>query len=349
MTRGNPWGRTLSIQPSSASKTPRRASVGRCRYCGHLIEWFDRFQEPRVPLVPREYPVKGIPLSFRWTVENGVARLMHPEDREKWCWIAHPAVCPFPASGEEPSTARSPMLEQLRRAMKIKTRTWQHRGRFVPHDPGPDQTEPVLPCELAQDAAPIRDIIKCTSTIGWLARGQLNEVQCVALTRKGSRCANPVLDPDNADGSWVEERVPTAPGRAGQLVLAAGDTMWIYQVNVFHDLTTAGRWQQQRCPTHSDHSTAPSAVGAEWEAFNVLRHSDHIRRVLPEWAERPDPGEDPRLLFPSAAGKARQRCATSGCYNGTAIPQAPDWTCWQCDRRRRKRAATHRRWQQPGT
>ncbi|MFG2712016.1 DUF6083 domain-containing protein [Streptomyces goshikiensis] len=58
------------------------------RPCRHLVEYYDRDDGGRIPLVPHE----SIPLRSRWNVNGGVASvgaqgLAH-------CYIAHPAPCP---------------------------------------------------------------------------------------------------------------------------------------------------------------------------------------------------------------------------------------------------------------
>jgi hypothetical protein len=84
--------RSLRIHGSSRSKSLRSNSPAECAYCGTPVEWYDRHDLGRIPLLPRQFPTRSVPHRHRWQVDGGIA---YPGDLGAAdCYIPHPAVCP---------------------------------------------------------------------------------------------------------------------------------------------------------------------------------------------------------------------------------------------------------------
>ncbi len=99
---------------------------------------------------------------------------------------------------------------------------------------------------------------------------------------------------------------------------------------------------RQRCPNHWPLNSVTDAFPAEWVHLDPVRHGTHILHRRPADLVPAPRHEDPfRLEF----SPQRTDCAVRDCRNGTVLPVEEDWVCYSCERKHRRRAATHRKWQ----
>ncbi|MEU6381677.1 DUF6083 domain-containing protein [Streptomyces sp. NPDC046909] len=92
-TSGFASTRTMWLHRSNGTTTLRRDALTRCRYCGLLMEYFDRYDHRRIPMVPKPVPSAAVPAQMRWHVMGGVA---FPGDGgHGMCHVPHPAFCPM--------------------------------------------------------------------------------------------------------------------------------------------------------------------------------------------------------------------------------------------------------------
>ncbi|WP_211273249.1 hypothetical protein [Streptomyces hirsutus] len=120
--------------------------------------------------------------------------------------------------------------------------------------------------------------------VRYLAARPVDEIQCVAQTRRRQHCTSALLAPDSPSGVW---RLVPATAASSQLAPSAA-------VMALYDLSGAPyteqlRWRAQRCLQHAAISTAADLAVADWEPFDPLRHHEHIHTRLPARARRPDP------------------------------------------------------------
>jgi hypothetical protein len=330
---------SLRIATSSTTKTPVRDAMGRCTFCGNLIEWRDTFEYTRIPLVPGEFPARRVPARYHWHVDAGIAYLgLHPGDHG-FCRIKHSSICPALKRGDlEPAMAD--LRARLRRRMDEMIR----RGDFIPAVVPPDDEGEVDEPDPKDADATIRHTLHYHGQLR-ICPGRIEDLRCVAATdAHGERCTENVLSLD--DGEWTPVDIPHAPGRQGQMILnATGGVMWVWNLDghVF-DFKDAARILHQRCRHHAEAGPHPDAVGLELVTFRSLKHGDFILGQRPE--DYPSNHPDPTPLF---GQPTRQQCATPGCRNATVIPVGPDWICYECTKRARRRQAVHAKWQKNTT
>ncbi|WP_254389310.1 hypothetical protein [Streptomyces sp. AC550_RSS872] len=123
----------------------------------------------------------------------------------------------------------------------------------------------------------------------YLAAQPVDEIQCVAQTRRRHRCGNLLLTPDTPAGTWT---LKPATRPCGQLALPA-EVMAVYDLSglPYGDQL---RWRAQRCQQHGDVPTAGDMAVAEWEVFDPLLHHEHIYNRLPTLVRRARPNNTAR-------------------------------------------------------
>ncbi|MEV0477267.1 hypothetical protein [Streptomyces prunicolor] len=120
--------------------------------------------------------------------------------------------------------------------------------------------------------------------IRYLANCPVDEIQCVAQTRRRHRCTAPLLAPQTPAGRWT--LVPTATTH-GQLPLP-GEVMAVYSLTGL-PYAEQLRWRAQRCPEHAAIPTAADVTVTDWEPFDLLLHHEHIHTRLPTLTRRQGP------------------------------------------------------------
>ncbi|MEU5013343.1 DUF6083 domain-containing protein [Streptomyces sp. NPDC021749] len=325
--------RTMWLHKSNRSMTLRRDELTRCRYCGLLMEYFDRYDHGRIPMVPKQLPSAPIPHRMRWHILSGAA---WPGDGgEMKCYVPHPAFCPAVEHDDDTidlAQARAIFRKHMERRIEA--------GLFVPVPPPSGESE--VAEQFVEPIEGMRHVIAYGSLL-WLAPGEIDHLQCVARARRsGKRCTQTV---SGDEGKWTEIEIPYAPGRAGQEVLWAGATMWVYALHTLYSQDIS-RWMRQRCTHHAPgENSAPDAVPPQWVHFDPLRHDAFILRQRPASA---GPIEVPNSRFAGLAlGPKHTDCATPGCGNGSEAPVADGWKCRKCERTNERRQRTHQRWINP--
>ncbi|MFF9157471.1 DUF6083 domain-containing protein [Streptomyces sp. NPDC014846] len=265
--------RLLQVSPDGASRLLRCGQRDRCRQCGNRIEWYHRGTGQRQHLVrlhPDELPTDHVPVACRWHVSSGVA---YPAgDGSEWCRLPHAVLCPARDADLIPAG-----LTGLRRALAVTTRRLIDTGAFTPaRHPAP--VDPV-----ARACRPARPIVQLLY-VRYLASRPVEEIRCVAQTRRRDRCTSPLLTPDSPVGTW---RLTPVTAAGGQLPLPA-DVMTVYDLSRV-PYAEQLRWRAQRCPQHAAAPTAADLAVADWELFDPLRHHEHIHSRLPNRARRPGP------------------------------------------------------------
>ncbi|MGW1270541.1 DUF6083 domain-containing protein [Streptomyces sp. NPDC002491] len=264
--------RSLRVSNDSASRLLRCGQIDRCQDCGNRIEWYHRTNARPIRLHPHELPVERVPATCQWHVSCGVA---HPSgDGSGWCRLPHARLCP--ARHDLPAV---PELAGLRRALAVNTRRLIDTGAF-PSPPTPPNTEapPMATCR------PTRPVVQLLY-IRYLANRPVDEIQCVAQTRRRRRCTSPLLTAETQAGVWTLVPVPT---RHGQFPLP-GTAMAVYALTGL-PYAEQLRWRAQRCPEHAAIPTAADVAVTEWESFDPLIHHEHIHTRLPTLTRRQAPG-----------------------------------------------------------
>ncbi|MGW0538556.1 DUF6083 domain-containing protein [Streptomyces sp. NPDC003032] len=330
----------IRIHRSSPTTTLRRKCQSQCRFCGHSVEYFDRFDGGRLPMIPHLFPARHIPPRLRWHVEGGMAYTGCGGNM--LCRVAHPAFCPMVDHDDN-----DPEMERARRALAVRTRRWIDAGEFVPDlRPSPTEADVAEQHVDEGDIGVVRHLIRYTNAL-WLGPTVIDRIRCVAMAAStGERCKNLVLSSAVYDGEWEEMEIPIAPGRAGQQTLWAGTTMWVYGL---HALTPSEclRWIKQRCTYHLPHgSTTPDNISPQWIRFDPLRHAEFILYQRPIWAPEIKGQEHPLLSRLKPVAKLTG-CAEPECRNTTPRTVAAEWRCWKCGPRYERRQKTHRMWQRP--
>nr|WP_079128788.1 DUF6083 domain-containing protein [Streptomyces qaidamensis] len=269
--------RSLQVTPNGASRLLRCGQSDRCRECGNRIEWYHRSDRRPVRLHPHELPTAQVPVAWRWHVSSGVAN--PAGDGSSWCRLPHAAVCP--ARDTPPPL---PELAGLRRSLAVRSRRLIDTGTFTPAPASPD-SPPSRPA-VCRPARPIVQLLY----VRYLAARPVDEILCVAQTRRRHRCTSPLLTSDAPAGTW--KLMPTTAAD-GQLALPA-DVMAVYDLSRL-PYAEQLRWRAQRCPQHATTPTAADLAVADFELFDPIRHHTHIHTRLPAPARRPGP-----------AGRARQ-------------------------------------------
>ncbi|MEV8548049.1 DUF6083 domain-containing protein [Streptomyces sp. NPDC051572] len=269
--------RSLQVTPDGVSRLLRCGQSDQCRECGNRIEWYHRSTHRPVRLHPHELPAARVPVACRWHVSSGVA---HPAgDGSSWCRLPHAVVCP---ARDTPPSPRE--LAGLRRALAVRSRRLIDAGVFTPPPVSPKSSAPQPP--VCRPARPIVQLLY----VRYLAARPVDEIQCVAQTRRRHRCTSPLLAPDAPGGTW---KLMPATATSGQLALPA-EVMAVYDLGRV-PYAEQLRWRAQRCPQHAASPTAADLAVAEWEPFDPLRHHEHIHARLPAPARRP-----------GSTGRARQ-------------------------------------------
>ncbi|MFF4510447.1 DUF6083 domain-containing protein [Streptomyces mirabilis] len=266
-----PARRSLRVSSDSASRLLRCGQNDRCRDCGNRIEWYQRMGERPVRLHPQELPTESVPATCQWHVSGGVA---HPAgDGRAWCRLPHTVLCPA-----RDALPAAPELKALRRALAVNTRRLIDSGAFVPPAALPNaEASPPTTCR------PARPVVQLLY-IRYLACRTVEEIQCVAQTRRRNRCTSPLLTPETPAGIWT--LLPASATR-GQLSLP-GAVMAVYSLTHL-PYAEQLRWRAQRCPDHAASSTAADVAVTEWEPFDPLIHHEHIHTRLPALTRRQGP------------------------------------------------------------
>ncbi|WP_416956518.1 DUF6083 domain-containing protein [Streptomyces sp. Agncl-13] len=266
--------RSLCVDPDSPSRLLRCAQRDRCRECGNQVEWYQRVRDRPVRLHPQELPTAAVPADHRWHVSSGLA---YPSgDGSDWCRLTHASVCP----ARNADTAAIPDLTSLRRTLAVNTRRLVDAGSFTPAaaPTGPAARQPEGPCRPAR---PVVQILY----VRYLATRPLDEIQCVAQTRRRDRCTAGMLASDGPAGVW---RLVPATASDGQLALPA-EVMALYDLSLL-PYAEQLRWRTQRCPQHAATPTAADLALTDWEPFDPLVHHAYVHRRLPTHSRRPQPG-----------------------------------------------------------
>ncbi|MFK0154779.1 DUF6083 domain-containing protein [Streptomyces sp. NPDC090493] len=263
-----PHRRSLRVASDSASRLLRCGQTATCRECGNPVEWYLRGDDRLVRLHPRELPADRVPESCRWHVSRGIA---HPAgDGSGWCRLAHDLLCP--ARSAPPA---APQLSGLRRSLALRTRRLLDTGVLVP--PAPAASGPPPGPAVRRLARPVVQLL----FVYYLASRPVDEIQCVAQTRRRTRCTAEILAPGAPRGLWTLVPVTT---RLGQLALPS-DVMAVYSLSAL-PYREQLRWRAQRCEQHAAATTAGDLAVADWEAFDPLRHHEHIHTRLPAHRRR---------------------------------------------------------------
>ncbi|MGW1002052.1 DUF6083 domain-containing protein [Streptomyces sp. NPDC002520] len=258
--------RSLHVSPNGGSRLLRCGQGDRCRECGNRIEWYHRGTQRPVRLHPRELPAARVPAACRWHVSSGVA---YPAgDGSSWCRLPHAAVCPARDVPPPP-----PELAELRRSLAVNTRRLIDAGVFTPppaslDSPAPQGEDPAV-------CRPARPIVQLLY-VRYLAARPVEEIQCIAQTRRRHRCTSTLLSPDAPAGTWT--LVP-ATATSGQLALPAA-VMAVYDLSGI-PYAEQLRWRAQRCWQHAAIPAAADLAVADWEPFDPLRHHEHVHNRLP--------------------------------------------------------------------
>lgn len=257
-------GRVLTIAANCPSRLLRIAQRGACRDCGNRIDWHTTTDKQPVALHPMELPARAVPEPLRWHVASGIA---HPaDDASGWCRTAHTILCPARAAPQPPS----PALDHLRRRLALHTRRLLDTGAFTPRTP------PTAPGACR----PERPVVQLLYG-RYLAAHPIDDIQCVAQTRRRTRCHQPVLDPA-APGHWI--LTPAVLRRHRQLALPAVDIA-VYDLGGL-PYAEQLRWRTQRCPIHAITTGAADLALAEWEPFDPIKHHAHLATRLPRAVRR---------------------------------------------------------------
>ncbi|MFE5893230.1 DUF6083 domain-containing protein [Streptomyces sp. NPDC056462] len=264
-----PQRRALRITPDSASRLLRCGQTASCRACGNPVEWYLRADDRLVQLHPHELPVAEVPESCRWHVSRGIA---HPAgDGRSWCRLAHDLLCPA-----RPAPTAVPQLSGLRRSLALRTRRLLDTGVLAP--PATPAGGPPPGEAVCRPARPVVQLL----FVRYLASRPVDKIQCVAQTRRRTRCTAEVLGPGALHGVWT--LVPVTV-RHGQLALPS-DVMAVYSLSAL-PYQEQLRWRAQRCRDHAAASTVGDLAVADWEPFDPMRHHEHIRTRLPVHWRRP--------------------------------------------------------------
>ncbi|MDO0929740.1 DUF6083 domain-containing protein [Streptomyces sp. TG1A-8] len=321
----------MRVHQSSPSTLLRRDAIAQCRYCGERMEYFDRYDHGRIPMVPKALPSDRFPVQMRWHILRGIA--LPGDGGESYCYVPHPAFC---AAVEHPESSRE--LTEVRALFRLRFEKRIKQG-FIPVLRPSDEDE--VAEQHVEPVEGLRHVIAYASAL-WLAPGKVEDIQCVARAwRTGERCLNAV---SHDEGEWTEIEIPYTPGRAGQEVLWAGSTMWVYALHTLYP-DEFRRWMHQHCTQHTGGTSKDDALPPQWVRFRPLVHDDFILR------ERPAQVELPSLANIGIARLAlepeRTECATPDCHNGSVAKVLEGWLCYKCERARKHRERVHRQWVKP--
>ncbi|MFF3459668.1 DUF6083 domain-containing protein [Streptomyces sp. NPDC002730] len=291
--------RALRVDADSPSWLLRTAQPSRCRDCGNRLDWYTRTHGRPIGLHPRELAAAAVPASCRWLVDSGIAHAAG--DGTRWSRIPHPVLCPAHETAE-PLTLQ---LAELRRRLAMRTRRLLDTGAFAPPPDGEPTpaAEPV--CRLAR---PVVQILYGR----YLAARPVDDIQCVAQTRRRHRCPRHVLAPDTPAGIWT---LMPATATRGQLALSAAD-MAVYDLTHV-PYTEQLRWRTQRCPATLPplpHPTSRSQTGRPSTRCSTTSTSTPASPPPPH-AARNGPERGPQS---GAPGRVRRSPPA-----GSSCPQPP--------------------------
>lgn len=321
------------LHRSNASRLLRSKAYDTCAYCSCPVEWFDRYDDRRIPLMPKEFPLALIPPKYRWYVDCGVAYTGTLRGY-MYCRLAHTTICPA-LEHDDLDVELQPLVTRLGVRMQQKIAA----GQFIPKPLASRDAAEVEEPEPA-NAAPageVRHTMRYISSLR-LAPGRIEDLQCIAATRHGRRCSNSVYAAD--EGFWERVDIPHAPGREGELILnTTGGTMWVWTLAPL-EWQAATRWTKQRCEHHGD-SSVPDHGPREWVDFHPVKHGSFIVGEKPQGYP-----EKESLQVPIHMGPKTTACAnTPRCHNSTVTNAPEGWLCYQCEHRTKRRTAVHARWQ----
>ncbi|MEU6110655.1 DUF6083 domain-containing protein [Streptomyces albidoflavus] len=264
----SPWStrpRRIQIHDSSPSRLLRKGQQRPCKYCGNLVEWFERTNDVGIPLVPKPLPADRVPMSQRWHVYGGVAHAAW--DGTAVCRVAHPAVCPADPT-QRPDGLLRDVLLRYRTLMNIR----MDKHHWVP-DLHP--AHPTTPTAAAEPQA--RHVVLLLSIL-YLAEGEITDIRCVAQTKAGERCRSALAHGD--PGFWLEHPIQDA-GRSTLSADLVGTPMLVYSLQSL-SWDEQLRWRDQRCEVHGS-GEVPALAASAWESFDPFLHVDHVRRPKGYW------------------------------------------------------------------
>ncbi|MEU6332014.1 DUF6083 domain-containing protein [Streptomyces sp. NPDC047049] len=322
----------MRLHRSNASRLLRSKAYDICSYCSCPVEWFDRYDDRRIPLMPKEFPLALIPPKYRWYVDGGVAYTGTLRGY-MYCRLAHTTICPA-LNHDDLDDELQPLVTRLGVRMQKNIEA----GQFTPRSPESRDAAEIEEPEPA-NAAPAgeeRHTLRYNTNLR-LAPGRIEDLQCIATTQRGQRCSNSVYAAD--EGFWEHMEIPHAPGRQGELILnATGGMMWVWTLAPL-DFGAATRWFKQHCDVHAE-SPAPEYSPREWVDFHPIKHGSFIVGDKPQGYP-----EKESLQVPIHMGPKTTRCETASCHNSTVMTVPEGWLCWQCAKRTKRRTAVHSRWQ----
>ncbi|WP_410170112.1 DUF6083 domain-containing protein [Actinacidiphila bryophytorum] len=270
--------RALAVHPAAPSRLLRCGQRSRCVCCAHVLERYDRIEQPPIDLHPRELPSHDVPDSLHWHITAGVA-LAQPSGAPR-CRVTHSLVCP--ARGEHPLL--TPALHELRRQLAVRTRCLIDSGVFTPTTTPTGDAR--TGCSLPR---PVVQILHRR----YLAPSPVSDLRCVAQTRARRRCRARVAAPA-WPGLWTLLPIVDTSHRRS----ADRRVMAVYDLGAL-PYTEQVRWRNQRCPDHLG-SAAPDLLPAQWEPFDVRFHHPHIATRLPTEASRAPAAASYRSAHPSS-------------------------------------------------
>jgi len=262
--------RALRLHPATRTRLLRAAQRKPCPRCGNLMEWYYRDDGRPIPLHPGEIPTTIAPEHHRWHVLEGIAH--RGADGTPWCRLLHQALCPAVAR----DTVTADSLDQLRRQLAVNTRRLLDAHRFTPKPAAapPPVTDTAVP-------RPRRDVVQLFHTL-YLAPSRVEEMPCVSVTIRRSRCPRTLTHQARDTGTWTTVPVPPGRARGPQRELTehlTGTAMAVYDLSHLPYLSQL-RWRTQHCPVHTDSPAADIAL-TTWEPFDAFVHHQHITTASP--------------------------------------------------------------------
>lgn len=175
---------------------------------------------------------------------------------------------------------RSGAVRAERCTVTAGTRRMIDAGAFAL--PSAPQDNEAMPSGVCRPTRPVVELLY----VRYLAASPVDEIQCVAQTRRRRRCSSALLTHEAPAGAW---RLVPATAAAGQLALT-NEVMAVY------DLTRLPyaeqlRWRSHRCVQHAATPSAADLAVADWEPFDPLIHHEHIHSRLPDRIRHPGPAE----------------------------------------------------------
>jgi Family of unknown function (DUF6083) len=262
--------RALRLHPVTRTRLLRAAQRKPCPQCGNLVERYYRNDGYPVPLHPGELPITTVPDHHRWHLLEGIAH--RGADGTPWCRLLHQALCPAVA---RVAVAGDP-FDRLRRQLAVNTRRLLDARRFT-------LKPAAAPPPVTDTAAlwPRRDVAQLFHML-YLAPGRVEEMPCVSLTIRRSRCPHTLTHQARDTGTWTTVPVPPGRARGPQRELTehlTGTAMAVYDLSHLPYLSQL-RWRTQHCLVHADSPAADIAL-TTWEPFDAFVHHQHITTATP--------------------------------------------------------------------